>query len=318
MNSFIVIARKEWKDIVRDGTFRYLVAGLAVLTFASLVVSFLVLGSQVREYNESLSLLKELGKSPATPFPELHPLNLLKGVVEYIEIIGGVLGILLGYISISKERGGESLNLVLTRPLRKINVILGKMAGNAIFIAFLMALIGFVVFFTVWFVGGVRLNTGELTKLLVFVMFSTLYVFIFFMMSFIFALTQKSSSHALIYSFIAWLAFVLIIPQIGDTMDPDNQVPGGFFKSMNLNKKQERNVLKHIRSYEIKREFIEQLSVAKHFERVSFALLGVNVSFNNQKISKILTGTSIDIFWMAVFFFVVFIGNIHLMLQEGD
>lgn len=316
MSSMIVIARKEWKDIVKNGTFRYLVAGLAVLTFTSLIVSFIVLGSQLKEYNSALLILKELGKTPENSFPDLYPLTLLKGVVEYIEIIGGVLGILLGYISISKERNSESLNLILTRPLTKLNLIFGKMIGNVTFIVLLMLLIGTVVFFTVFFVGGITLGLNDLMKLLVFEIFSTIYIFIFFMLSFIFSLTQKSSSHALIYSFVAWLIVVLIIPQIGDTMDPDNQVAGGFFKSMSLNKKQEQNVMRHIKSYELNREFIEQISIAKHYERLSFAILGVNTLFKKQNLSKILSATSIDMVWLAIFFFVVLIGNIHLILQE--
>ena len=42
-------------------------------------------------------------------------------------------------------------------------------------------------------------------------------------------MSMRSLPNALIIILVIWLIFVLIIPQIGDTMDPDNQIPGGFF-----------------------------------------------------------------------------------------
>lgn len=43
------------------------------------------------------------------------------------------------------------------------------------------------------------------------------------------ASTTRRLNTALIVALVLWLVVVLIVPQIGDTMDPDNQVPGGLF-----------------------------------------------------------------------------------------
>ena len=58
-------------------------------------------------------------------------------------------------------------------------------------------------------------------------------------------------------------------------MDPDNQVPRGFLKSMGFDKTQEQAVMTKFTNYENTRDFIEQLSIAKHYERAGFALFGV-------------------------------------------
>ncbi len=300
MDKTFLIAKKEWTDIIRSRTFIYMVALLASLTIVSLSISFLVFNSQVTEYHNSLEVLKQIGKMPDSPPPILYPLNLLRGVVDYIEIIGAVLGIILGYISISKERNSKALKLLLTRPLTRKDITFGKMIGNTIFILLLMMFIGVIIFLEVFLVGGIMLTSGEILKLLLFVVFSTMYIMLFFMLSFFLSLRQKTVSHALIISFIVWLFFVLILPQIGDTMDPDNQVPGGFFKSMNLNKTQEYAVMAQFGSYETIRGGIEQLSLTKHYERVMFAIFGIKPAYNGVALSKILDDNISNILWITL------------------
>ena len=72
-------------------------------------------------------------------------------------------------------------------------------------------------------------------------------------------------------------------------MDPDNQVPGGFFHGMNLNKTMEHQVMAHFGSYETARNDIEILSVTKHYERASFGMLGIKDQYNNLPISDIFS-----------------------------
>lgn len=318
MNSILIIAKKEWKDILRSKLFIEIAVILSFLTITSLTVSFLLFSAQLREYNDALKILKEMGKNPAAPFPELYPLNLLQGVVDYIEIIGAVLGMVLGYISISKERNSKSLKLIFTRPIKKINIIFGKIAGNLLFILSLMSIICIIIYLTILIIGGVNLSVLEIFKLLFFDIFSSLYILLFFLLAFYFSLNQKKLSHALIISFITWLFIVLVIPQIGDTMDPDNQVPGGFFKSMNLSQIQQKHVENKIKKYELKREFIEQLSITKHYERLSFATLGINRLFNDKRLSVIFSKTYIDLIWIIIFTIAGFIANCNLMMMETD
>jgi len=100
---------------------------------------------------------------------------------------------------------------------------------------------------------------------------------------------MKTISHALMIAFVIWLAIALILPQIGDTMDPDNQVPGGFFASMHLTKPEEKQVMANFGNYETIRTSIEQLSLTKHYERASFAILGIKAEFNTMPLVDILS-----------------------------
>jgi ABC-type transport system involved in multi-copper enzyme maturation permease subunit len=288
MNNAVTIAKKEFRDILRSRLLLIIILFMAVITVTSILVSSQVFQSQVSQYNESLNLLKELGKAPTGPAPELFPLNLLRGVIDYVEIIGAVLGILLGYLTISREKNSRTLNLILTRPVSRTEIVVGKVLGNAALVALTLLGVGIFSYLGLRVVGGVALNQIELLKLGLVLLLSFAYIMIFFSLTFVLSLRMKPISHALMIAFVIWLAIVLILPQVGDTMDPDNQVPGGFFNSMHLTKPQEIQVMTNFKNYETIRNSIEEMSITKHYERASFAILGIKKEFNAVPLADIL------------------------------
>ncbi|HHD92051.1 MAG TPA: hypothetical protein ENL06_00265 [Candidatus Portnoybacteria bacterium] len=301
MNKIIIIAKKEFKDILRSKIFIYVLLLLFALTLISLVVSELVFKDQVLQYNNSLEILKSIGKTPTTKAPQLYPLNLLRGSVDYIEIIGAILGIFLGYISIFKEKSSKAIKLILARPIKKSEIIYGKLLGNFIFVLILMIGVATLIAVTLPLVAGASLHFIDFIKLGIFVILSALYVLIFFTLSFLLSLQQKIIVNALIISFAVWLIFVLILPQIGDTMDPDNQVPGGFFKSMSLTKPQEKKVMANFKNYETVRTGVEQLSITKHYERASFAIFGIKKQYNDMTLKEVFHDKWSDMLAILIF-----------------
>ena len=96
---------------------------------------------------------------------------------------------------------------------------------------------------------------------------------------------------SLVLAIVLWLSVVLILPQIGDTMDPDNQVPGGLFNSLQISKGNELAVLANFASFDKVRNGIEVSSITKHFERSTFAYLGIKDKFNQKPIVYSFAGT---------------------------
>jgi ABC-2 type transport system permease protein len=264
MHHSIIIAKKEFKDILHSRIFLIVLILLLVLTISSVVVASLVFNSQVSAYHQNLEALKLLGKQPTGPPPALYPLNLLRGAVDYLEIVGAILGILLGCLTIAKEKNTQSLKLILTRPIRRGDILLGKMLGNAAFIAIVLGCVGIFITASLMFVAGSVLSTSEIIKLILVLAFSWVYIMAFFSLATFLTLRTKTLAVALTIAFTIWLVFVLVLPQIGDTMDPDNQIPGGFFSSIHFNKQQEKQVLTKFSFYENTRDFVEELSVTKH------------------------------------------------------
>ncbi len=85
--------------------------------------------------------------------------------------------------------------------------------------------------------------------------------------------------NGLMYALGIWLIVVLVLPQIGDTLDADNQVPGGLFAALSLSRPDETTILLKFSTYETIRRDVEEASYAKHFERFTFAMADVHLKY---------------------------------------
>ena len=316
MHKAVLIASKEFKDAMRSKLFLVMLFLLIGLTATSILVSSLVFKAQLNEYQSAVQILAQLGKVPALQPPHLFPLTLLRGLMDYLEIIGAILGILLGYFSVAKEKNQRTLQLILTRPVERKDIVTGKLLGNAALLASVLLLVAGLVWTSIWSVTGVTLLGSEVAKLLLVLALSLAYIMVFYLLASFLSLRMRSLSQSLMVCFAIWLAIVLILPQIGDTMDPDNQVPGGFFKSKNFNKDQEHQVLAQFNTYEKTRNLIEEISVTKHFERISFALLGIKDEFNDKSLLYVLSIKWFDAVWIALFLLAGFIANYRIITRR--
>ncbi len=300
MQAALTIAGKEYRDALKSGLFITVLLFLFILSAVSIIVASLQFQAAVIEYRDSVKILADMGKAPGVP-PQFYPLKLLRGLVDYLEMIGAIIGILLGYSSIVKEKNQRTLQLVLTRPIKACDIISGKILGNAMMLSTVLALVGVLVFFSLSYIGSANLNGIELEKVLIVLFFSLLYVMIFYSLTAFLSLSMKNQANSLILSLVIWLLIVMILPQIGDTMDPDNQIPGGFFKSMNIDKNSEKEVLARFTGYEAVRNTIEESSITKHYERLSFALLGIKDEYNEKPLDYIMGRTWLEGVWITGF-----------------
>ena len=107
---------------------------------------------------------------------------------------------------------------------------------------------------------------------------------------------------ALLVAVAVWLALVLIAPQIGDTLDPDNQVAGGVFRTLDVAKPLEKEIIKSFATYETVRNGIEEASTAKHLARFSFAVLGIKDIYNGQLLADVIRDRARDAWWLIATF----------------
>jgi ABC-2 type transport system permease protein len=297
------LAFKEVSDVRRTRLLLVITIFMLLASFASLVVAAVALKADVTAYASARDLLLSLGKplDELLP-PAFMPLALLRGFIEYIEIIGAVLGIVLGHRTAASERGRNTLPLLLTRPMATVTFVVGKCLGNLFIISsvllftFAFAALGLIT------IGGVGLTQLDLVRIFIAFLAATLYVGFFFALAFLLALNMRRSVHAVLLAFTLWISFVLVTPQIGDTLDPDNQVGAGVFRTLGIAKPQEKEIMKSFKTYEALRDGIEQSSPAKHFERLSFAVLGVKDIYADQPLMDVIRDRLGDVLWLIGLF----------------
>ena len=284
-----ILVKKEISDAARSGIIVAVAGFLFLASIIALGVSAIALHADVVTYESAKALLLSLGKPiDALVAPTYFPLRLMRGFIEQIEIVGAVLGIVLGYRAAAIERGRNTLALVMTRPISQSVFLAGKLGGNSVLIAISLAVAFLAGLIAIIVIGGVTFTGEEYLKVFLSYLAAVFYTSSFFILGLVLALHVRRLPHALLYAFAIWLTFVLVAPQIGDTLDPDNQVSGGVFRKLHIAKPQEKEIMLSFASYETLRNGIEEASPAKHFERLTFALLGIKETYNGLPIPRIL------------------------------
>ena len=298
MTSVFALARLEYRSAVRSKVLIGLLVTFVAVTSVSIIVATFIFKTKVADYNAYKSAALAAGTVHIAE-PLLYPLQLLRGAIEYLEIIGGVIAVALGYISVARERSSTVLQLVLTRPITTVQLVLGRLFGAFLIFTTLAGITGLVAVIAIRLIGGTSLSATEIAKLAIVYGVSVIYLMLFYCVGAILTLRSKTATNGLLIGLSIWLVIVMVLPQIGDTMDPDNQVPGGLFHALQVEKPQEKQILTHFETYQSIRGGIEQASIEKHYERFSFAMLGIKDEFNQKPISEILHAKRTELLWLG-------------------
>lgn len=298
-NSLITIAGKEFRDVRSNQVLWVMTAFMLSAVGVSLVVAAGALHADVTQYEATRQLLLAMGKSvdALTP-PNYHPLSLLRGFIEYIEIIGAVLGIVMGYRSANVERQAHTTGLILSRPVSSQILMSGKLLGNVMALSLSIVAAYALGAFGVQWIGGVHLSADDWLRIAVTMLASIAYVTVFFSLSLVLTAHMRRPANALLLAFGVWMGLVLITPQIGDTLDPDNQVGKGVFQTLGVPQAAQKDIMKSFKRFETVRDSIEQSSPAKHLERLSFAALGIKASYADWSLGAVLRDRTQDIKWL--------------------
>lgn len=296
----MALARHEHRAAVRSRVLVGLLAVLVVTTIASVYIAAVDYRSQLADYQAYRSAAQARGLQRIAPSP-LALLSLLRGAMEYLEIIGAVIAITLGYLSVSRERVNRTLPLIRSRPVTSGELAAGSVLGAVGVISTLVAATAVVAVVCLGAIGNDWVSGDQIVKLLLAYVAATVYMTVFYCLGVITTARSRVAANGLMLALGIWLVVVLILPQIGDTLDADNQVPGGLFSSLTLNKPQEEQVLSHFGTYETFRTGIEATSFSKHFERFAFAMTDVKEKYRGFTLAHLLDVKRIEVLWLSAY-----------------
>lgn len=294
------LAGHEYRAAVRSKVLIVLLGILVTVTAVSVYIASADHRSQLADYAAYRAAAQANGLARIAPSP-LAPLSLLRGAIEYLEIIGAVIAIALGYLTVSRERANRTLPLLRSRPVTSGELATGSLLGALGVIATLVAVTAAVGVVSVGLIGNDWINGAQAIQLLLAYLASIVYTGAFYCLGAIATANSKAAVNGLMIALGIWLIVVLVLPQIGDTLDADNQVPGGLFKALGLNHDGEVQILTHFTTYERIRTWTEEASLAKHFERFAFAMADVKERYRPYSLPWLLGQTRNDIGWMIAY-----------------
>jgi ABC-2 type transport system permease protein len=262
--------------------------------------------AQVAEYEAYRAAAQAAGLDRIAPSP-LAPMSLLQGAFEYLEIIGAVIAIAMGYLTVSRERTNRTLPLLRSRPLTSRELATGGFLGAMALFATLTLATAVVGVVGVGIGGQDWISPAEAGQLALAYLATPLYLGAFYCLGAVAAARSRNAANGLTAALGIWLAVVLVLPQIGDTMDADNQLPGGLFQALTLDHDGEVAVLAHFTGYETVRTGVEELSLSKHYERFAFAMADVKERYRPYDLGWLLHEKRHDIWWLLGYPVVMFL-----------
>ncbi|MCX9010120.1 MAG: ABC transporter permease subunit [Candidatus Methanoperedens sp.] len=200
IDNVLVIAQKEFADSIWSPRF-FVILGI-------FLIAFLVNGYQ------SGQIMSNNGNIPG-----FSPLTMgFLGFTSQMSTLGPLMAIVLGFDAIVRERKSGSLNVLLTHPVYRDQVITGKLIG-------MMVTLGFVVVVAVGAsigmmlgISGIAISTEVMVRIIVFMMLAFLFMLTFLSLSIATSAFTKESSDSLIYSIAVWVVLTLLLGMIAYTV----------------------------------------------------------------------------------------------------
>lgn len=190
----IVIAQKEFADNIFSPVFLVL-----LITFTLIIFSF--------SYEKGLE---------AGSFTKGSTLLMagFSGVAMIIGYFSPLIGIALGFDAIVKEQKSGSLNVLLTHPVFRDNIIIGKFLGAMITLAFVLGISTVVSISSLLLILGGTVSEIELSRLFLFITITFFYSLIFLGISVLLSIVVKEATDSLVYNVVIWLGLVAVFGAI--------------------------------------------------------------------------------------------------------
>lgn len=194
-----VICRKELADHISSRRF-LIVLGLIVLTsYASLY--------------GAVSGLRSASAAPDFVFLSLFTMSngSIPSFTSFIALLGPFVGLTLGFDAINSERSAGTLNRLISQPIYRDVVINGKFLAGAAIIAVMVFSMGIIIGAVGLLVTGIPPSGEELGRVLVFLVFTTVYICFWLALAILFSVLCRHAATSAMLSIGTWIFFALFM-----------------------------------------------------------------------------------------------------------
>ena len=214
------VASHQVLSLRRQRVFLAMLATLLTMTALAGVLGWSSHQTIVRVYDEAVKLLASTGKpAPPNPFLLKPTLSLLSNMVVYIPLIGALLALIVGHLTIVDDETNGTGRLVFSRQISRTSYVLGKIASAAIVLAVVLTA-SLLVSAAALLVVNRTIAGADLARLLLFYGLSWLYLMVFALIGMVTVLMSRRRSIALLSAMGAWLVITFVIPQFTSGLRP--------------------------------------------------------------------------------------------------
>ncbi len=242
MTATVTFAEQQLRLLLRRRTFMVMLSVLLLMTALSGLIGWSSQRTITQVYDETVRVLQAAGKpAPPNPFANKPRLTLLNNMVIYVPLIGALLAIVLGHLSVMDDRQAGVNRVIFSRPVARSAYIRGKLAASAVALTGIMAACLVLSIIALTLINSGLPTATELVRLALFYAVSGLYLLLFVLIGSVTAFLTRSQSMALFAAVAVWVLVTFATPQftsglrpvasLNPVSDPVATTSSGFFRA---------------------------------------------------------------------------------------
>ena len=202
MGGMKTIFRKELAD--HFSSYRFMIL-FALIAMVSLIIDYMV-GLDIRQNLEGVA-------KPRFVFLMLFTSRgALFSLVQFVAFFGPLIGLILGFDMINRERNEGTLSKVLSQPIYRDAVVNGKFLAGVITITVIMVSIVLVVTGLGLRMVGVVPGMEEMWRIIIYLVISIVYVSFWLGVAILFSILFRSIATSALAALAVWIFFSFFVP----------------------------------------------------------------------------------------------------------
>ncbi|MBW1697929.1 MAG: ABC transporter permease [Deltaproteobacteria bacterium] len=201
MQGIKTIVKKELAD--HFSSYRFMIL-FALIAMVSLIIAYMV-GLNIKEELEGVTKPKFVFLMLFTSSGALFSL------VQFVAFFGPLIGLVLGFDSINRERNEGTLSKLLSQPIYRDVVINGKFLAGVITIAIMLVSIVLVVTGLGLSTVGVIPGIEEFWRILIYMVISIVYISFWLAVAILFSILFRSIATSALAALAVWIFFSFFI-----------------------------------------------------------------------------------------------------------
>ncbi|MGM8215824.1 ABC transporter permease [Bacillaceae bacterium W0354] len=199
---FWVLVQKEIRDHIKSIRFNILLTIIVLTCIGSLFAAL----SAVRDVANNIEASEDL-------FIYLKMFSIkgeggsLPSFITFITLLGPLLGVAMGFDAINSEKNNRTLLRVMSQPIPRDYLILAKFTGGLFVIAYLVFVLGMLIFSISLFIIGLPPTFEEFTRIIVYLLMIILYIAFWLALSILFSILFKQAATSALSGIAIWLFF---------------------------------------------------------------------------------------------------------------
>ena len=215
------IASHQLLSLRRQRVFAVSMGVLVAVTVMAGILGWSSHRTIIGVYDEAVKLLATRGETaPPNPFLLKPTLSMLSNMVIYITLIGALVAIVIGHLSVGEDKATGIGRLIFSRQVSRTDYVVGKLTSSAIVLAIGMVASALVSVSALLIVNKSMPSGGDLIRLIGFYGLSWLYLMVFALIGMVTVLLSHRRSLALLSALGVWLVVTFALPQFTSGLRP--------------------------------------------------------------------------------------------------